>query len=155
MPKKNYLYLPTCIDIFFIWEKRLAKCNYLQRKSGKKTTSDLTPSRSYRGDFHRFSGIIWLFWGFQIYKGSHASQCKADKKKTWTGEAAVNKPATPPPKTLPSGPARDTLRPPVRLRWPPVSDRRNDPDSDNISNRPCIYIVYMYLDTYRTIYYEQ
>lgn len=35
---------------------------------------------------------------------------------TCTGEAAVRSPATPPPRTRPSGPARDTLSPPVRLR---------------------------------------
>lgn len=58
-----------------------------------------------------------------------------------TGEAAVRSPATPPPKTRPSGPARETLSPPVRLRWPPFSDRRNEPDSDSISNRPSYVTV--------------
>ena len=33
-------------------------------------------------------------------------------------------------------PDRDTLRPPVLLLWPPLSDRRNEPDNDRISNRP-------------------
>lgn len=58
------------------------------------------------------------------------------EKQTWTGEAAVKRPATPPPKTLPSGPANETLKPPILLFWPPLSDSRNDPDNDNISNLP-------------------
>ena len=58
-------------------------------------------------------------------------------QRTCTGEAAVRSPATLPPRTRPSGPASETLSPPVRLRWPPFSDRRNDPDRDSISNRPC------------------
>jgi len=58
-----------------------------------------------------------------------------------TGEAAVRSPATLPPRTRPSGPASETLSPPVRLRWPPFSDRRNDPDRDSISNRPSYVTV--------------
>jgi len=58
-----------------------------------------------------------------------------------TGEAAVRSPATQPPRTRPSGPASETLSPPVRLRWPPFSDRRNDPDRDSISKRPSYVTV--------------
>lgn len=61
------------------------------------------------------------------------------KKKilTWRGPAAVNKPAIPPPITRPSGPANETLNPPVLLLIPPLSVTVNDPDKDNISKRPC------------------
>lgn len=55
---------------------------------------------------------------------------------TWIGVAATNKPATPPPTTRPSGLANDTVIPPVLLRVPSESLGMNDPDSDNISNRP-------------------
>lgn len=57
-------------------------------------------------------------------------------KSTWTGPAATNEPATPPPITRPSGLANDTLMPPDLLRTPPVSDAMNDPVNDNISKRP-------------------
>ena len=40
---------------------------------------------------------------------------------TWTGLDAISTPPTPPPMTRPSGLARDTLNPPVRLREPPFS----------------------------------
>lgn len=52
------------------------------------------------------------------------------------GPAAVNRPATPPPITLPSGPASETLNPPVLLLMPLLSETVNDPDKDKISNRP-------------------
>jgi hypothetical protein len=55
---------------------------------------------------------------------------------TWTGLAAINKPATTPPTTLPSGPASDTLKPPVLLIIPAFSIGRKDPDNERISNRP-------------------
>lgn len=54
------------------------------------------------------------------------------------GEAAVSIPATPPPITRPSLPAKETLRPPVRCRLPPpTSVGRNEPDKESISKRPC------------------
>lgn len=59
------------------------------------------------------------------------------KEQTCIGVQAIRSPAIPPPKTRPSGLASETLSPPVRLRWPPVSCTVNDPDSDSISNRPC------------------
>lgn len=59
------------------------------------------------------------------------------KVLTWIGLAAINKPATPPPITRPSGPASETLNPPVLLLAPPVSVTVNEPDNDSISNRPC------------------
>jgi len=52
------------------------------------------------------------------------------------GPAAVKSPATPPPITRPSGPASETLNPPVRLFMPLLSATVNDPDKDKISNRP-------------------
>ena len=60
-----------------------------------------------------------------------------EKEQTCIGVQAIRTPATPPPKTRPSGPANETLSPPVRVRWPPISCTRNDPDSDSSSNRPC------------------
>lgn len=56
---------------------------------------------------------------------------------TCTGLAAINRPATPPPTTRPSGPAKETLMPPDLLRVPPLSLSMNEPDRDRISNRPC------------------
>ena len=53
------------------------------------------------------------------------------------GLAATSKPAMPPPMTRPSGPAKETLKPPVRLLALLVSLTVNDPDKDNISKRPC------------------
>lgn len=56
---------------------------------------------------------------------------------TCMGDAAVSIPATPPPITRPSLPARETLRPPVRCRAPPpTSVGRYEPDNESISNRP-------------------
>lgn len=52
------------------------------------------------------------------------------------GLAAVSKPAMPPPITRPSGPASETLKPPVRFFPVLVSWTVNDPDKDNISKRP-------------------
>jgi hypothetical protein len=69
-----------------------------------------------------------------IFQQDQENSCSL---QTCTGEAAVRSPATLPPRTRPSGPASETLSPPVRLRWPPSSDRRNDPDRDSISKRPC------------------
>lgn len=60
---------------------------------------------------------------------------------TWIGLAAVNKPAMPPPTTRPSGPANDTLNPPVLLLTPPLSETVKDPVRDNISNRPCMHEI--------------
>ena len=56
---------------------------------------------------------------------------------TCTGEAAMSIPATKPPKTRPSDPARDTLNPPLLLRLPLLSESKKEPDSEIISNRPC------------------
>lgn len=53
------------------------------------------------------------------------------------GPAAVSNPAIPPPITRPSGPANDTLMPPVLFLMPLLSLAVNEPDKDNISNRPC------------------
>lgn len=61
--------------------------------------------------------------------------CKKEEM-TWTGDAAIRRPATQPPKTLPFGADKDTLRPPVLLLWPLFSSRRNEPDKDRISNLP-------------------
>lgn len=55
---------------------------------------------------------------------------------TWTGLAATNRPATPPPTTRPSGLAKETLMPPDLFLIPPVSDGINDPVSESISKRP-------------------
>jgi hypothetical protein len=55
---------------------------------------------------------------------------------TCTGEAAVSIPATPPPKTRPSDPASDTLKPPDLLRLPLLSESKKEPDREMISNRP-------------------
>ena len=57
--------------------------------------------------------------------------------QTCTGVAAISTPATPPPKTLPSDPAKDTLSPPVLLRLPLLSDIKKEPDKEIISYRPC------------------
>lgn len=65
---------------------------------------------------------------------------KPVRKLTCTGDAATSKPATEPPKTLPSCPDSATLRPPVRLFLPGTSDSMKEPESDNISNRP--YMMY-------------
>lgn len=46
-------------------------------------------------------------------------------------------PATPPPSTEPSDPAKDTLKPPVLLRLPLFSENKYEPDKEIISNRPC------------------
>lgn len=54
---------------------------------------------------------------------------------TCTGVAAISIPATPPPNTLPSEPASDTLRP-LALLLSLLSDRRKEPDKEMISNRP-------------------
>jgi len=56
---------------------------------------------------------------------------------TWIGLAAISQPATLPPTTRPSGPARDMLRPPFLLLTPPDSLNVYDPVNDSISNRPC------------------
>lgn len=56
---------------------------------------------------------------------------------TWIGLAAVSIPAMLPPITRPSGPANETLKPPVQLLMPPISVTVNDPDKDNNSKRPC------------------
>lgn len=79
---------------------------------------------------------IWLLIDKMKRLGSYILANVGDQ--TWTGDAAVRSPATPPPSTRPSGPDNDTLKPPVLLRWPPASDRKNDPESDKISKRPCI-----------------
>lgn len=71
-----------------------------------------------------------------VEKPKQQMRARFKATQTWTGDAAVRSPATPPPKTRPSGPASNTLNPPVRLRWPPLSERRNEPESDRISNRP-------------------
>lgn len=55
---------------------------------------------------------------------------------TWTGLPAVSTPPTPPPMTWPSGLQRDTLKPPVRLRGPPLSATKYEPDKHNIWKRP-------------------
>lgn len=62
---------------------------------------------------------------------------RKNKSHTCTGLAATNSPATPPPTTRPSGLANETLIPPDLLLVPPLSFGMNDPDSDNISKRPC------------------
>lgn len=59
------------------------------------------------------------------------------KYRTWTGLAATNRPATPPPTTRPSGLAKETLIPPDLLLVPPLSLGMNEPDKESISNRPC------------------
>lgn len=56
---------------------------------------------------------------------------------TWTGPAAINKPASPPPITRPSGPANETLMPPLILFVPPLLLGMKDPDKESISKRPC------------------
>lgn len=56
---------------------------------------------------------------------------------TCTGPAAINRPASPPPITLPSGPAKETLIPPDLLFVPAFSVGINDPDNESISKRPC------------------
>lgn len=60
---------------------------------------------------------------------------------TCTGEAAMSIPATKPPKTRPSDPARDTLNPPLLLRLPLLSESKKEPDSEIISNRPSYVTV--------------
>ena len=55
---------------------------------------------------------------------------------TCTGPAATSRPASPPPTTRPSGPAKETLIPPDLLFVPPKSVGRNDPDKESISKRP-------------------
>lgn len=55
---------------------------------------------------------------------------------TCTGVAAINTPATSPPKTLPSDPANDTLNPPVLVRLFSFSKTEKEPDMEMISNRP-------------------
>lgn len=64
-------------------------------------------------------------------------------KKRWfqtdtcTGDAAISIPATPPPRTLPSEPANETLKPPVRLQLPLFSESKKEPEREIISKRPC------------------
>lgn len=55
---------------------------------------------------------------------------------TCTGPAALSIPATPPPTTLPSAPASETLKLHVLLPLPLLSDGENEPDKEIISNRP-------------------
>lgn len=75
---------------------------------------------------------------------SQAIQMEMWKKGlTWIGLAAVSKPAIPPPITRPSGPANETLRPPVLFLTPPISVTVNDPDKDNNSKRPCNKVLYL------------
>ena len=44
-----------------------------------------------------------------------------ERESTCTGPAATNRPASPPPTTRPSGPAKETLIPPDLLFVPPLS----------------------------------
>lgn len=57
---------------------------------------------------------------------------------TCTGVAAMSIPDTPPPRTRPSDPARDTLSPPLVLLWSllSLSTYTNAPDREIISYRP-------------------
>lgn len=59
------------------------------------------------------------------------------KGLTCMGLAATNIPASPPPITRPSGPANETLNPPVLPFTPPLSLTVNEPARVNISKRPC------------------
>lgn len=61
-----------------------------------------------------------------------------DKMRTWTGEAAMSKPATPPPMICPSDLANVTLNPPLRLLSPSSSQIVYDPIRLKISKRPYI-----------------
>lgn len=56
---------------------------------------------------------------------------------TCTGPEAISRPASPPPNTRPSGPAKETLIPPDLLLVIPLSVGIKDPDKERISNRPC------------------
>lgn len=58
------------------------------------------------------------------------------ESNTCTVDAAVSVPATPPPKTRPSDPARVTFKVHVLLRSPLFSDCCKEPDKDIISKRP-------------------
>lgn len=55
---------------------------------------------------------------------------------TCTGPAAIKRPPSPPPRTRPSGPAKEMLIPPDLLTVPGISVGVKDPDSERISNRP-------------------
>jgi hypothetical protein len=59
------------------------------------------------------------------------------ESNTCTADAAVSIPATAPPKTRPSAPARETYKLLVLLCSPLFSDSCISPDSDMISNWPC------------------
>nr|GMC80644.1 hypothetical protein Iba_chr04aCG22280 [Ipomoea batatas] len=63
---------------------------------------------------------------------------KSRHNNTCTCDAALSVPATPPPTTLPSAPANDTLKPLGLLRWPSLSENKNEPDNEMISNWPCM-----------------
>lgn len=63
---------------------------------------------------------------------------------TWIGPDAIRDPTIPPPKTRPSGLARETLNIPVLPFAPLVSSNVNDPHRERISKRPCS-ILYQWL----------
>lgn len=77
-----------------------------------------------------------LVWATFRLDERHQS-CRKKMAKTWIGEAAIKIPATPPPKTRPSLPARETLKLPVRC-WSPSLPLlgRYEPDRESISYRP-------------------
>ncbi|BAS81669.1 Os02g0824350, partial [Oryza sativa Japonica Group] len=62
---------------------------------------------------------------------------KNQTKQIYTENTAVRTPPTLPPITLWSGPHRAMQRPPLRVREPPSSITKYDPDRHRISNRPC------------------
>ena len=72
-----------------------------------------------------------------MYMHVHAPLCMHNSVTfTCTGVAAISIPATPPPRTRPSGPAKDTLKPLLLKRLPSVSEGRKEPVIQMISNRP-------------------
>ena len=73
-----------------------------------------------------FSWHCWIFYVYLIFEEQMVIMISkyitaVIRIVTWTGVAAISNPPTPPPMTRPSGLARDTLSPPVRLREPPSS----------------------------------
>jgi hypothetical protein len=63
--------------------------------------------------------------------------CVLCKRWTRTGEGAGKGPSTKPPNTRPSGPASETVRPPIRLLSPEFSEGTYEPVKERISKRPC------------------
>lgn len=118
----------------------LEECNH----SHIKIKQDQSSNVSLYGRAKRISNTEQFSSQYIIYKIS--SSCRViipiqNSKATSTGVAALQCPATLPPKTQPSIPASDTLRAPFQVCRPAHSGSTYEPDSDKISNGPCILVI--------------